>query len=59
MRDFPTSPNELNWQLGAGLIWNINRYFDVTANVGYEHTDNASGEDSKVIRAGIGLTLRR
>jgi hypothetical protein len=59
LRDFPTSPNELNWQLGAGLIWNINRYFDVTANVGYEHTDNASGEDSKVIRAGIGLTLRR
>lgn len=59
LRDFPTSTNELNWQVGAGLIWNINRYFDVTANVGYEHTDNASGEDSKVIRAGVGLTLRR
>ncbi|MCY1666129.1 outer membrane beta-barrel protein [Rhizobium sp. SL86] len=59
LRDFPTSTNELNWQVGAGVIWNINRYFDVTANVGYEHTDNASGEDSKVIRAGVGLTLRR
>lgn len=59
LRDFPTSQNELNWQLGAGLIWTINRYFDVTANLGYEHTDSASGADSNLVRAGVGLTLRR
>lgn len=59
LRDFRNTRDELNWQLGAGLIWNINRYFDITANVGYEHTDSAAGADSNLVRAGLGISLRR
>ncbi|WP_170973293.1 outer membrane beta-barrel protein [Rhizobium sp. FKY42] len=59
LRDYPNTDNALNWALGTGLIWNINRYFDATANLGYEFTDNPGGTDSKQLRAGVGLTLRR
>ncbi|MCJ8509542.1 outer membrane beta-barrel protein [Rhizobium lemnae] len=59
LRDYPSTENALNWSLGTGLIWNINRYFDATANVAYEFTDNPGGTDSKQLRAGVGLTLRR
>ncbi|MBP2550060.1 hypothetical protein J2858_002993 [Neorhizobium galegae] len=58
-RDFPTAADETDWQAGAGLIWSVNRYFDVTANIGYEHTANAGGADSNLWRAGIGLSLKR
>lgn len=59
LRDYPQTEAALNWGLGAGVIWNINRYFDATANVAYEFTDNPGGTDSKQLRAGIGVTLRR
>lgn len=59
LRDYPSTQNALNWSLGTGVIWNINRYFDATANLGYEFTDNPGGTDSKQLRAGVGLTLRR
>lgn len=59
LRDYPQTETALNWGLGAGVIWNINRYFDATANLGYEFTDNPGGTDSKQLRAGVGLTLRR
>lgn len=59
LRDYPVAENALNWGLGAGVIWNINRYFDATANLGYEFTDNPGATDSKQLRAGVGLTLRR
>lgn len=59
VRDYPSTQNALNWSLGTGVIWNINRYFDATANLGYEFTDNPGGTDSKQLRAGVGLTLRR
>lgn len=59
LRDFPATESETDWQLGAGLVWTINRYFDVTATVGYEHTDVAGGTGSNLVRAGLGLSLRR
>lgn len=58
-RNFSASPDETDWQTGFGLIWNLNRYFDLTANLGYEHTGNASGPASNLVRAGIGVSLRR
>lgn len=58
-RDFSAGPDETDWQTGFGLIWNLNRWFDVTANLGYEHTGNASGPDSNLVRAGLGVSLRR
>ncbi len=51
LRDYPQTETALNWGLGAGVIWNINRYFDATANLGYEFTDNPGGTDSKQLRA--------
>ncbi len=59
LRDFSYQSDETSWQAGFGLVWNINRYFDATANVGYEHNDNGSAASSNVWRAGVGLTLRR
>lgn len=59
LRDYAETENALNWALGTGVIWNINRYLDATANVGFEFTDNPGGTDSKQLRAGVGLTLRR
>ncbi|MFD1746936.1 outer membrane beta-barrel protein [Rhizobium helianthi] len=58
-RDFSASADQLNWAVGTGLVWNVNRYLDATANVGYELNDNPGGVDSKQWRAGIGLSLRR
>ncbi len=58
-RDFPSATDETDWQAGAGLIWSVNRYFDATANVGYEHTANAGGADSNLWRVGLGLSLKR
>ena len=59
LRDFPDAKSQINWQVGAGLVWTINRYFDVTATLGYEHTDGGAGSDSNLVRAGLGLSLRR
>jgi hypothetical protein len=59
LRDFPDVKSQIDWQVGAGLVWSINRYFDVTASLGYEHTDGGSGSDSNLVRAGLGLSLRR
>jgi hypothetical protein len=58
-RDFPSATDETDWQAGAGIIWSVNRYFDATANVGYEHTANAGGTDSNLWRVGLGLSLKR
>jgi hypothetical protein len=59
LRDFRNQSNETAWQIGAGLIWNLNRYFDVTANVGYEMNNNVGSADSNVLRAGLGLSVHR
>ncbi|MDI7860515.1 outer membrane beta-barrel protein [Rhizobiaceae bacterium n13] len=43
----------------GGLAWGLNRYLDLTGDVGYEYTDNKNSADSQILRAGIGLTLKR
>jgi hypothetical protein len=59
LRDFQgASDNEVTWIAGAGLTWNINRYLDLTGDVEYERTHGDSS-DQDVVRAGVGLTVRR
>lgn len=58
-RDFRDTQDQFNWAVGTGLVWNMNRYLDATANIGYELNDNPGGVDSRQWRAGIGLSLRR
>jgi hypothetical protein len=57
-RVFPQASDETTWITGAGLTWSLNRYLDLTSAVEYEYTDRA-GTDTKTLRAGLGLTLRR
>lgn len=58
LRDFQREDNEITWVAGAGLTWNINRYLDMTGDVEYERT-TGNGADQDILRAGLGLTLRR
>ncbi|WP_337270116.1 outer membrane beta-barrel protein [Oryzifoliimicrobium ureilyticus] len=59
-RDYPSSSeNQIVYSTSAGLIWNINRYLDLTSTLGYELTDSKVGPDSQQWRAGIGLRLKR
>ncbi|MNL36459.1 hypothetical protein D3C87_1585420 [compost metagenome] len=44
---------------GAGLSYGLNRYVDLTADLGYEHTDRKTSADTQVLRAGIGITTKR
>ncbi|MBU1316719.1 MAG: outer membrane beta-barrel protein [Alphaproteobacteria bacterium] len=57
-RVFPQASDETNWISGAGLTWSLSRYLDLTGAVEYEYTDR-TGTDTKTLRAGLGLTLRR
>ncbi len=44
---------------GAGLSYGLNRYVDLTADLGYEYTSRQTGSDTQVLRAGIGITTKR
>lgn len=58
-RDFQgSSDNNVTWIAGTGLTWSINRYLELTGDVEYETTTGA-GSDQDILRAGVGLTLRR
>ncbi len=59
LRDFQGGDNNVTWVAGAGLTWNINRYLDMTGDVEYERTTGGGGSDQDILRAGVGLTLRR
>ena len=58
LRDFPEGENETTWAAGAGLVWSVNPYLDLTGDVEYEQTQR-SGDDTDTLRAGVGLTLRK
>ncbi|TNM62624.1 outer membrane beta-barrel protein [Aliirhizobium smilacinae] len=59
LRDFQGSAdNNVTWIAGAGLTWSINRYLDMTGDIEYE-TTTGGGSDQDILRAGVGLTLRR
>lgn len=51
------SEDEVTWLAGAGITWAINRYLDLTSDVEYEKT--TGGTEQNIVRAGMGLTLKR
>ncbi|MCJ9754429.1 outer membrane beta-barrel protein [Neorhizobium sp. BETTINA12A] len=60
LRNFPSGgpSDETVWIGGAGLTWAINRYLDLTGDVEYEQA-GGGGTNDKIVRAGVGLTLKR
>ncbi|WP_162894786.1 outer membrane beta-barrel protein [Rhizobium terrae] len=59
LRDFSSGQSdETVWVAGAGLTWAINRYLDLTGDVEYERA-SGGGADDRIVRAGVGLTLKR
>lgn len=60
LRDFPDGlSSETAWTAGAGLTWNINRFLELTGDVEFERNEHNGRDHDDIIRAGIGLTLRR
>lgn len=51
--------NEVITTLGTGMSYGLNRYVDLTADLSWERTTPDGGDPSDVLRAGIGLTLKR
>lgn len=61
-RDYPTEGNTsetLEYTAGAGLTYSLNRHVDLTADLGYELTTSDAAADTQVLRAGIGLSVKR
>lgn len=61
-RDYPTEGNTsetLYYTAGAGLTYSVNRHVDLTADLGYELTTSNTAADTRVLRAGIGLSVKR
>ena len=57
--DGETGSDNVVYETRAGLQVDINRYFALTADVGYELTDNKNSDDTRELRAAIGITARR
>jgi hypothetical protein len=51
--------DELVTTIGTGFTYGINRYVDLTGDISWERTTPDRGEDFDVLRAGLGLTLKR
>jgi hypothetical protein len=61
-RDYPTngsSQDQTVYDAALGFTWGINRYLDMTSNVGYEITTQTNSNDTRQMRAGVGLTVKR
>ncbi|MFT4184574.1 MAG: outer membrane beta-barrel protein [Rhizobium sp.] len=61
-RNYPSSSSyadETEYDAALGFTWGINRYLDLTSNVGYQLTSRKTGDDTRQIQAGIGLTAKR
>jgi len=61
-RDYPsnsTVADETEYDAAFGLTWGINRYLDLTGNVGYQLTTRKVGDDTRQLQAGVGLTVKR
>lgn len=54
-----TSGNEVVTTLGASMAYGLNRYLDLTADLSWERTQPENGSETDVLRAGLGLTLKR
>ncbi|MBO9099723.1 MULTISPECIES: outer membrane beta-barrel protein [unclassified Rhizobium] len=57
--DGSTTRDQQVYDAALGLTWGINRYLDMTSNIGYELTTQNSGDDTRQFRAGLGLTVKR
>lgn len=61
-RDYPSISSfadETEYDAAFGLTWGINRYLDLTSNVGYQLTSRKTGDDTRQLQAGVGLTVKR
>ena len=54
-----SSNNEVVTTLSAGLAYSLNRYMDLTGDISWEKTQPDGGTSTDVLRAGVGLTLKR
>lgn len=54
-----STANDLVTTLGASMAYSLNRYMDLTADLSWERTRPDGGTDTDVMRAGLGLTLKR
>ncbi len=60
--DYPSDAgvsDSVKYTAGAGLSYSLNRYVDLTADVGYEYTDRRSATDSETWNAMVGVTTKR
>jgi hypothetical protein len=61
LRDYSDdkTPVQSVLSLGTGLTWSISRSLDFNADVAWERTEQQGIDSTEVLRAGIGLTLKR
>lgn len=61
LRDYSdaATPVQSVLTLGTGLTWGISRSLDLNADVAWEKTQQQGFETTEILRAGIGLTLKR
>ncbi len=57
--DGSTTSDQQVYDAAMGFTWGINRYLDMTSNIGYEVTTQKAGDDTRQFRAGLGLTVKR
>ncbi|MDG3578770.1 outer membrane beta-barrel protein [Rhizobium sp. YJ-22] len=60
-RDYPNGSvqDETVYTAGPGFTWGLNRYLDLKGDLGYELTSRKVSDDTRTLRASIGLTLKR
>lgn len=61
LRDYSqeATPVQTVLTLGTGLTWGISRSLDLNADVAWEQTQQQGVETTEILRAGVGLTLKR
>lgn len=61
LRDYSNdkTPVQSVVSLGTGLTWSISRSLDFNTDIAWERTEQQGVESTEVLRAGIGITLKR
>jgi hypothetical protein len=61
LRDYSEeqTPVQTVLSLGTGLTWSLSRSLDFNADAAWERTQQQGVESTEILRAGIGLTLKR
>lgn len=52
-------PDQTEWVADAGLTWSLNRYIDITGDLGIDYTHVNSGSDTTVYKAIAGIKFKR